>query len=111
LRSSSDFILYGPEDNFDLESSHVLPAIIRRFHEAKISGTPGTGTPRRELLHRDDLANAAYFLIENYDSPELLNVGVGEDLTIGELATLAGRIVGYSGRIVFDRSRCDGTPR
>lgn len=108
--------LYGPGDNFDLESAHVLPAMIRRFHEAKISDVPevtlwGTGTPRREFLHVDDLANAACFLMENYDSPELLNVGVGKDLTIAELAVLVARVVGYSGRIVFDPSRPDGTPR
>jgi GDP-L-fucose synthase len=108
--------LYGPGDNFDLESSHVLPALIRRFHEAKISGAPdvtlwGTGTPRREFLHVDDLANAACFLMENYDSPELLNVGVGEDRTIAELARLVARVIGYAGRIVFDPSRPDGIPR
>jgi GDP-L-fucose synthase len=108
--------LYGPGDNFDLESSHVLPAMIRRFHEARISGATlvtlwGTGTPRREFLHVDDLANAACFLMENYDAPDLLNVGVGKDLTIAELAALVARVVGYSGRIVFDPSRPDGTPR
>ena len=108
--------LYGPGDNFDLESSHVLPAMSRRFHEAKLSGAPsvtlwGTGTPRREILHVDDLANATCFLMENYDSPDLLNVGVGEDLTIAELGALVCRVVGYSGRIVFDPSRPDGTPR
>jgi GDP-L-fucose synthase len=108
--------LYGPGDNFDLESSHVLPALIRRFHEAKVSGAPsvtlwGTGTPRREFLHVDDLADAACFLMENYDAPDLLNVGVGEDLTIAELAALVARIVGYSGRFVFDSSRPDGTPQ
>jgi len=108
--------LYGPGDNFDLESSHVLPAMIRRFHEAKTSGTPevtlwGTGTPRREFLHVDDLANAACFLMENYDEPEPLNVGVGEDLTIADLAVLVARAVGYTGLIVFDPSRPDGTPR
>ena len=108
--------LYGPGDNFDLESAHVLPAMIRRFHEAKISDVPevtlwGTGTPRREFLHVDDLANAACYLMENYDSPELLNVGVGKDLSIAELAVLVARVVGYSGRIVFDPSRPDGTPR
>lgn len=108
--------LYGSGDNFDLQSSHVLPAMIRRFHEAKISSAPsvtlwGTGTPRREFLHVDDLADAACFLMENYDSPDLLNVGVGEDLTIAELAALVARIVGYSGRVVFDASRPDGTPR
>jgi len=108
--------LYGPGDNFDLESSHVIPAMIRRFHEAKISRAPqvtlwGTGTPRREFLHVDDLANAACFLMENYDAPELLNVGVGEDLTIAELAVLVARVTGYAGRIIFDPSRPDGTPR
>lgn len=108
--------LYGPGDNFDLETSHVLPAMIRRFHEAKISGAPsvtlwGTGTPRREFLHVDDLANAACFLMENYDGSDLLNVGVSEDLTIAELAALVARVVGYSGRITFDASRPDGTPR
>jgi GDP-L-fucose synthase len=108
--------LYGPGDNFDLESSHVLPAMIRRFHEAKISGLPevtlwGTGTPRREFLHVDDLANAACFLMENYDAPEWLNVGVGEDLTIAELAALTARVIGYRGRVAFDPSRPDGAPR
>jgi GDP-L-fucose synthase len=108
--------LYGPGDNFDLQTSHVLPAMIRRFHEAKISGAPsvtlwGTGTPRREFLHVDDLAAAACFLMENYNSPDLLNVGVGEDLTIADLASLVARIVGYTGLIVFDSSRPDGTPR
>lgn len=108
--------LYGPGDNFDLLSSHVLPAMIRRFHEAKTSGRPsvtlwGTGAPRREFLHVDDLANAACFLMESYDAPDLLNIGVGEDLTIAELAALVGRVVGYSGCIVFDPSFPDGTPR
>ena len=101
---------------FDLESSHVLPAMIRRFHEARLSGAPevtlwGTGTPRREFLHVDDLANAACFLMENYDAPELINVGAGEELTIAELAVLVAQAVGYTGRIVFDPSRPDGTPR
>jgi GDP-L-fucose synthase len=108
--------LYGPGDNFDLESSHVLPAMIRRFHEAKISAAPsvtlwGTGTPRREFLHVDDLANAACYLMENYDGADLLNVGVGEDLTIAELAAIVARVVGYNGSVVFDSSRPDGTPR
>src|SRR6266853_1754826 len=108
--------LYGPGDNFDLETSHVLPALIRRFYETKISGVPevtlwGTGTPRREFLHVDDLANAACFLMENYVEPEWLNVGVGEDLTIAELAVLVARVTGYAGRIIFDPSRPDGTPR
>src|SRR5215469_8582090 len=108
--------LYGPGDNFDLESSHVLPAMIRRFHEAKASGARavtlwGTGTPRREFLHVDDLASAACFLVESYEGTELFNVGVGEDVTIAELASLVARIVGYTGRIVFDPSRPDGMPR
>jgi GDP-L-fucose synthase len=108
--------LYGPGDNFDLDSSHVVPALIRRFHEARRAGAPkvtlwGTGTPRREFLHVADLASAACFAMEKYDHPAPLNVGVGEDLTIAELATLISRIVGYAGRIVFDSSRPDGTPR
>src|ERR1700738_4404819 len=108
--------LYGPGDNFDLQNSHVLPALIRRFHDAKLRGDDkvtvwGTGTPRREFLHVDDLADAVIFMMETYDAPEALNVGVGEDLTIAELAELVARIVGYTGRIVFDPSRSDGTPR
>lgn len=108
--------LYGPGDNFDLQTSHVLPAMIRRFHEAKVSNAPsvtlwGTGTPRREFLHVDDLADAACFLMEHYNSPDLVNVGVGEDLTIADLAAMVARIVGYGGRIIFDSSRPDGTPR
>ncbi len=108
--------LYGPGDNFDLESSHVLPAMIRRFHEASLAGAPavtlwGTGTPRREFLHVDDLASAACFAMQHYDKPEPLNVGVGDDLTIAELAALVARVTGYTGRILFDSSRPDGTPR
>ena len=108
--------LYGPGDNFDLQTSHVLPAMIRRFHEARISSAPsvtlwGTGTPRREFLHVDDLANAACFLMENYDGPDALNIGVGEDLTIAELAAMVARVVNYDGRVVFDASHPDGTPR
>jgi GDP-L-fucose synthase len=108
--------LYGPGDNFDLESSHVLPAMIRRFHEAKLSNSPevilwGTGKPRREFLHVDDLANAACFLMENHDDPGWLNVGTGEDLEIAELAALVARVVEYEGAIVFDSSKPDGTPR
>ena len=112
--------LYGPGDNFDLETSHVLPALIRRFHEAKISRSPsvtlwGTGTPRREFLHVDDLAAAACFIMENYEGGEplgdLLNIGIGEDLAIAELADMVARIVGYSGEVRFDPSRPDGTPR
>jgi GDP-L-fucose synthase len=108
--------LYGPHDNFDLETSHVLPALIRRFHEAKIWRSPavtlwGTGTPRREFLHVDDLASAACFIMESYEGGDLLNVGVGEDLSIAELAELVARVVGYAGQIRFDPSRPDGTPR
>jgi GDP-L-fucose synthase len=108
--------LYGPGDNFDLESSHVLPALIRRFHEARLAGAPavtlwGTGTPRREFLHVDDLASAACFAMQQYDEQQPLNVGVGRDLAIAELAALVARIVGYAGRTVFDSSRPDGTPR
>lgn len=108
--------LYGPGDNFDLETSHVLPALIRKFHEAKVTGAPyvvvwGSGTPRREFLHVDDLADACVFLMNNYDSSEIINIGVGEDLTIAELAQLIKKIVGYKGEIVFDRTKPDGTPR
>jgi GDP-L-fucose synthase len=108
--------LYGPGDNFDLESSHVLPALIRRFHEAKISGAPevtlwGTGTPRREFLHVDDLASAACFLMDTYDGRDALNVGTGEDLTIAEVAGLVARVTGHSGRVRFDPSRPDGMAR
>jgi GDP-L-fucose synthase len=108
--------LYGPQDNFDLQSSHVLPALMRKFHEASLNGSPevavwGTGSPRREFLHVDDLADAALFLMLNYDSPEIVNVGTGEDLTIRELAEMIRRAVGYNGRIVFDASKPDGTPR
>ncbi|MEW6447678.1 MAG: GDP-L-fucose synthase [Bacillota bacterium] len=108
--------LYGPGDNFDLETSHVLPALIRKFHEAKVSGAPyvmvwGSGTPRREFLHVDDLADACLFLMKNYNSSEIINIGVGEDLTIAELAAMVREIVGYTGEIVFDTSKPDGTPR
>ncbi len=108
--------LYGPGDNFDLESSHVLPALLRKFHEAKEQGLEsvtlwGTGTPRREFLHVDDLADACVFLMETYDSSEIINVGVGEDIPIGELAALIREIVGYEGDIVHDTSKPDGTPR
>ena len=108
--------LYGPGDNFDLEKSHVLPALIRRFHEAKLDDAGsvtlwGTGTPRREFLHVDDLARACELLLESYDDPAPINVGVGEDVTIAELADLVAKIVGYTGRIEFDSSKPDGTPR
>src|SRR5271155_424077 len=108
--------LYGPGDNFDLESSHVLPALIRKFHDAKLHGAPevviwGTGEPRREFLHVDDLADAAVFLMLNYEDPEIINVGTGEDITIRALAEMIAAIVGYSGRLAFDTSKPDGTPR
>jgi GDP-L-fucose synthase len=108
--------LYGPNDNFDLQSSHVLPALIRRFHEATESGAHevvlwGTGTPRREFLHVDDLAAASLFLLENYDSPDTINVGVGDDLTIREVAEIVADVVGYHGELVQDPSKPDGTPR
>lgn len=108
--------LYGPHDNFDPESSHVVPALIRRFHEAAQRNSPevtlwGTGTVRREFLHVDDLADACVFLMQNYDQPEIINVGTGEDVTIRELAELIAEITGFRGRIVQDTSKPDGTPR
>ena len=108
--------LYGPGDNFDLETSHVLPALLRKFHAAKQNGAPdvtvwGSGTPRREFLYVDDLADAVGFLMERYDSPEIINVGWGEDVTIAELARLVADIVGFRGTLAFDRSKPDGTPR
>jgi GDP-L-fucose synthase len=108
--------LYGPGDNFDLETSHVLPAMIRKFAEAKDSGAPsvqlwGTGTPRREFLHVDDVASACVALLERYDEPEPVNIGVGEDISIRELAELVASVVGYDGALEFDTSRPDGTPR
>ena len=108
--------LYGPGDNFDLKSSHVLPALIRKFHDAKVAGSEsvtiwGTGTPRREFLYVDDLARAVIFLAENYDDGEIINVGVGEDISIADLASLVARTVGFSGKLEFDHSKPDGTPR
>lgn len=108
--------LYGPGDNFDLQKSHVLPALIRKFHAAVADESPevvvwGTGTPRREFLHTDDLAAACLFLLENYDEPGPINVGVGEDLEIRELARLVADVAGFTGEIVFDTSKPDGTPR
>ena len=108
--------LYGPGDNFDLENSHVLPALIRKFHEAKESGSKdvvvwGSGNPRREFLHVDDLADACVFLMSNYSSPDIVNVGWGEDISIAEQANLIKEIVGYKGQIVFDASKPDGTLR
>lgn len=108
--------MYGPNDNFHLQNSHVLPALIRKMHEAKMAGAEevviwGTGTPRRELLHSDDLAEACLFLMDHFDEPGPINVGSGEDLTIQELAELVKEIVGFEGRIVNDLSKPDGTPR
>ncbi|WP_433783410.1 GDP-L-fucose synthase family protein [Actinomycetospora sp. CA-101289] len=108
--------LYGPGDNFDLETSHVLPALIRKFHEAASAGSSsvtvwGTGTPRREFLHVDDLASACLHLLETYDDPAPINVGVGDDVPIADLASLVARTVGFAGEIVYDTSRPDGTPR
>jgi GDP-L-fucose synthase len=108
--------VYGPGDNFDLEKSHVLPALIRKVQEAKIKKRSevtiwGTGTPRREFLHADDLADALRFLLENYDSPEIINVGYGEDVTIYDLVEIIARVVGLEVKIEFDPSKPDGTPR
>ena len=108
--------LYGPGDNFDLQSSHVLPALLRKFHEAKQARKSevvvwGTGTPRREFLHVDDLASAAVFLMEQYEDAGIINVGVGHDVTIAELAQLIGHTVEYEGKLAFDTSKPDGTPR
>lgn len=108
--------VYGPNDNFDPQRSHVLAALLRRFLDARTSGAPqvvvwGTGAPRREFLHVDDLAEAAVFLMRTYDGNELLNVGTGVDVTIAELAEMVRDVVGYRGRVAFDPSRPDGTPR
>jgi GDP-L-fucose synthase len=116
--------LYGPNDNFDLQNSHVLPALIRKFHEAKVNGSPfvelwGTGTPMREFMHVDDMAAACIHVMENFDAPRLydelglthVNIGVGEDLSIADLAGLISRISGYEGEIRWDKSKPDGTPR
>jgi GDP-L-fucose synthase len=108
--------MYGNNDNFDLQTSHVLPALIRRFHTAKLSGAPsvtiwGTGTPRREFLHADDLGDACVFLMNTYEDTEHVNVGTGTDITIAELAGLIADIVGFKGEILFDTSKPDGTPR
>ncbi|HLO81468.1 MAG TPA: GDP-L-fucose synthase [Chitinophagaceae bacterium] len=108
--------LYGPNDNYDLHNSHVLPALIRKFHTAKLNNDPtvtiwGTGKPKREFLHADDLADACYFLMLNYDEPGLVNIGTGEDLEIRELAQMIKEVVGYEGGIEHDTSKPDGTPR
>jgi GDP-L-fucose synthase len=108
--------LYGPNDNYDLKNSHVLPALIRKFHEAKINDQPevivwGSGTPRREFLHANDMADACVFLMKNYSEPGLINIGVGEDLSIKDLSEMIKEITGYAGKIGFDTSKPDGTPR
>ena len=107
--------MYGPGDNFDLTSSHVLPAMVRKFHEATVSGGSvtlwGTGAPMREFLHVDDLASAVLHLLRVYDSPETINVGTGVDVTIRELASTIADVVGYTGQVVWDSSKPDGTPR
>jgi GDP-L-fucose synthase len=108
--------MYGPGDNFDVENSHVLPALIRRFHDAKLRGDKamtvwGTGTPMREFLHVDDLSDAIVYLLRNYDAEEIVNIGWGEDLSIRSLAELVMSVIGYRGDLVFDSSKPDGTPR
>ena len=108
--------MYGPNDNYDLQNSHVLPALIRKFHEAKVAGAPtvtlwGTGSPWREFLHADDLASACVFLLENYSDENFINVGHGSEITIADLAKLVQRLLGYEGRVVFDTAKPDGTPR
>ena len=108
--------LYGPNDNYDLNTSHVLPAILRKMHEAKVNHHPevviwGTGTPKREFLHADDMADACFYLMQNYNEKGLVNIGVGEDISIAELAELIKKIVGFEGKLVFDTSKPDGTPR
>jgi GDP-L-fucose synthase len=108
--------LYGPNDNFDLQNSHVLPALMRRFDEARIAGASsvtifGTGTPRREFMHVDDLARACLFLLENYDEPDPINIGTGSDVTITELAGAVAKTVGFTGTIEHDTSKPDGTPQ
>ena len=107
--------LYGPNDNYDLQNSHVLPAMIRKFHEAKLNGTSvelwGTGSPKREFLHADDMAEACVFLMENYNEPGLVNIGAGEDLSIKELAEMIQKITKFEGEIIWDHTKPDGTPR
>lgn len=108
--------LYGPNDNYDLQNSHVLPALIRKFHEARVSGAPsvtiwGTGTPLREFMHVDDLAAAVIFLMETYNGSKFVNIGWGKDITIRDLAFLIKEVVGFEGELVFDHSKPDGTPR
>ena len=103
-----------PGDNYDLKNSHVLPALLRKFHEAKINNEPtvtvwGTGNPRREFLHVDDVASACYFLMENYNEPDIINIGVGKDISIAEMALMIKNITGFEGKLVFDTSMPDGT--
>ncbi|PUZ21227.1 GDP-L-fucose synthase [Chitinophaga costaii] len=108
--------LYGTNDNYDLQNSHVLPALIRKFHTAKVTGAPevviwGTGTPLREFMHADDMADACVFLMQRYNEPGPINIGIGHDISIAALAKLVQKITGYKGRLVFDTSKPDGTPR
>ncbi len=108
--------MYGPNDNYDPQNSHVLPALIRKFHEARVAGAPtvtlwGTGSPWREFLYADDLADACVFLLENYSDENFINVGHGSEITIADLARLVKRLLGYEGEVVFDTSKPDGTPR
>lgn len=108
--------IYGPNDNFDLYSSHVLPALLRKFHEAREQGSPvvevwGTGNPKREFLHADDLAEACLYLMEHYEDNEIVNIGIGDDISIRDLAQLIRKVTGYAGEIVFNTSVPDGTPR
>lgn len=108
--------LYGPNDNFDLQNSHVLPALMRKMHEGKVANSPnvvvwGTGTPKREFLHVDDLADACVFLMKRYSGPEIINIGSGKEISIHDAAFLIAKVVGYRGPIVFDVSKPDGTPR
>lgn len=108
--------LYGPNDNFNLETAHVLPALLRKFHEAKINNFPtvtvwGTGKPRREFMYVDDLADACIFLMQNYNDSEIINIGTGDELSIADLALLIKKIVRYPGKIIWDKTKPDGTPR
>ncbi len=108
--------LYGPNDNYDLKNSHVLPALLRKFHTAKVKNLPqveiwGTGSPKREFLHVDDLADACFYLMQTYNQPDLVNIGTGEDISIKDLALLIKKITGYQGELTFDTSKPDGTPR
>lgn len=108
--------LYGPNDNFDLDSSHVLPALVRKFHWAKVNNSPsvevwGSGNPRREFLYSDDLADACVYLMKHYESNEIINIGVGEDMSIRGLAEIIRKVVGYQGEIEYNTSKPDGTPR